>query len=367
MYGYLPHLTHLEMGYNEFESLSSDDFMNLTSLKCLGLDGNKISEIRDDEFIHASGLRNINLSKNRIYRISPGAFANLHNISELDLSYNKLEQLDKIWLEPISGTLQKLSLSGNHVSTSVLKAFLKGVPELRALQLADAGLTDIPEDLFPEKLSTLNLAGNSLVYLLPDAVPATLLELDLSRNSFKGFSEDFLQRIQFVSNVSLNKNPWSCDLCHIVPMLERANVSASLRDVVCHTPYMFEGQNLGSLQLSDLNWCSTSSFTSGANYFLVSSDDKIGIIAASASILLLVLTVVAALGAFCYTRRHAAKYYTHEDKRTAESEAIFENQSALFGDEKELSFKFPMEGGDKKISIATIDEELKKKPLANIT
>lgn len=360
-------MTHLDLGYNEFESLSSDDFCNLTSLIYLGLEGNKIFTLHDEQFVHAVTMKKINLSKNRIYRISPAAFLNLPNISELDLSYNKLEDLDKTCLEPISNTLQKLSLSGNHIPTSVLRTFLKGAPGLRDLQLADAGLTDVPPGLFPERLGVLNLSGNTLSFLLPDSVPEALLELDISRNRFKGLSDDFLQRIEFLTSLNLERNPWACDLCHIVPMLERANTSAALRDVKCQTPYIYEGRSLGALQMTDLNWCTSSSFPDGANFFLTGDDDRIGIIAATASILLLLLTGIAVIGAFCYSRRHAAKYYTHEEKRTAESEAIFENQSALFGDERELSFKFPMDLNEKKISIATIDEEFKKEPIVNGT
>ncbi|KAF5294194.1 hypothetical protein FQR65_LT10905 [Abscondita terminalis] len=366
VYGYLPHLTHLDLGYNELELLLSEDFSNLTNLKYLGLEGNKITTLQDKQFIYARGLRKINLTKNRISVINPTTFTNLKNLTELDLSYNKLEHVDVTILEPISRNLQKLSLSGNHISIGNLKILLKSVPSLRNLQLAEAGLTDVPVDLFPAKLSVLSLSGNFLTFIIPEAIPATLLELDLSRNRFSGLTESFLERIEYVIRLNLDKNPWACNLCHIMPMLERVNVSNVLGDLKCKHPYRLEGRFLGELHTSDLGWCNSPDFSGGANYFLTdNNDDKIGVIAATASILLLLLTGIVMLSAFCYTRRHAAKYYTNEEKRTAETEAIFDNQSALFGDEKELSFKFPMDYSQKKITIATIDEELKKEPIIN--
>ncbi|KAF5274715.1 hypothetical protein FQA39_LY07107 [Lamprigera yunnana] len=366
VYGYLPHLTHLDVGYNELELLVSEDFSNLTNLKYLGLERNKLSSLQNEQFVYASGLRKINLTKNRIFSISPTAFLNLINLTDLDLSHNKLENVDVTILQPISANLQKLSLSGNHIPIIKLKALLKTVPSLRNLQLNQAGLTNIPLDLLPDKLSVLGLSGNFLTFIIPEAIPATLLELDLTKNLFSGLSDGFLQRIEYVIRLSLDRNPWACNLCHIVPMLERVNVSNVLRNLKCKYPYRLEGRLLGELQTTDLNWCNAPEFSGDANYFLTeNNNDKIRIIAATASIVLLLLTGIVMLSAFCYTRRHAAKYYTNEEKRTGETEAIFDNQSALFGDEKELSFKFPMDYSQKKITIATIDEELKKEPIIN--
>ncbi|KAK5646507.1 hypothetical protein RI129_004971 [Pyrocoelia pectoralis] len=366
VYGYLPHLTHLDLGYNELEMLSTQDFSNLTNLKYIGLDGNKISALTADVFIHARGLKKINLTRNRISRINPGAFNNLNNLTELDLCYNKLENVDVTILEPIAENLQKLLLSGNHISMTNLRSLMTSVPQLRNLQLAEAGIYDIPVHVFPETLSVLNLSGNFLTALTSDAIPATLLDLDLSKNRFGGLSDGFLQRVEYIIRLNLDNNPWSCDLCHIVPMLERANVSSILRDVKCKYPYRLEGMLLGELRSSDLNWCSTPEFSGDVNYFLTGNEDgKVGITAATVAILLLLLAGAVGLIVICHGKMHAAIYYTNEEKRTAETEAIFDNQSALFGDEKELSFKFPVDYPQKKIAIATIDEELKKEPIMN--
>lgn len=239
---------------------------------------------------------------------------------------------------------------------------------LRELHLVHMNLATISHNLVPKSVVILSVSGNYISYIPLKSLPDNLIELDLSDNKFRGMDEDTVSRIEMVPRLKLEFNPWSCDLCHIVPLLNRVNKSVTFFNIRCLSPYSMEGEILGNVHRNDLSWCSGPNYSAGEpNYFLTGSEGRIGVIAAGGSVLLLVLVLVIVLAAFLYSRRHAAKYYTHEEKRVPESEAIFETNSPLFGEERELSFKFPLEPPEKKISIATIDEIKKEHAMSNGT
>lgn len=355
----------MDLGDNELTSISSDEFSPLVNLRHMKLDGNQITTISSSVFIKQVELKRLNLARNGITKISHGAFDNLHNLTELDLSYNKLENPENGVLKPVAESLEVLILSGNHLSASALKNMLKNL-EILELRLRNCGLGDIPFRMFPESVEVLDLAQNHISAIATDAVPGNLQQLDISDNRLKGLDQDLLIRLDNVKNLKLDHNPWSCDLCHIVPLLERINRSAVIRNIECHQPYSTKAKKLGVIKRSELTWCTVSK-TSDANYFLLGDDGQIGLIAAGSSVCLLFLTVVGILAVLCYTRRHAAKYYTHEDKLAMEGDSIFDNHSPLFCDERELSFKFPLDSSEKKLSVSTIDEIKKEHAITNGT
>ncbi|KAJ8921107.1 hypothetical protein NQ315_015905 [Exocentrus adspersus] len=366
IYHLLPHLAYLDLGDNHISNLPPEELKDLTRLKHLKLDGNRIVVIPDSTFVHQTVLRRLSLARNHLEKFYPKAFESVNNLTELDLGYNKLDKLG--FLVPVADTLEVLVLSGNRMRVHGLKE-LSSLENLKELRLADCGLVDIRIDIFPKGLSVLDLAKNHLVYLPSELLPIGLTELDLSSNLFRGLDEDLLLLLDNVQVLKLENNSWSCDLCHIVPLLDRVNRSAVFRDIICAGPYTVRNKKLEFIQKNELTWCTASSYTtSDANFFLIGEDGKVGIIAASTSVALLVLTVLAIVGALCYSRRHAARYYTHEDKLAVEGESIFENNhSPLFCD-GELSFKFPLEGAaEKKVSIATIDEIKKEHAITNGT
>lgn len=367
MFHLLPHLNHLDLAGNLIEYVAPHEFRNLANLRLLRLDGNHITSIEAGTFIAQAELKKLNLARNLIRDVDPNAFNYLANLTDLDLGYNRIEYLDEAVFNPISGNLQRLVLSGNRLGTNVLRKVLKGFDVLQELHLADMGLAILPQ-IVPKTLTTLDISSNHLSSLHALSLPFDLQDLNLSRNRFKGLSEDVVQRIEGLKHLRLENNPWSCDLCHIVPLLERANRSRAIRDLKCAFPYTAGGKTLGKFARSDLTWCNTPTYESGdANFFLTSEENGIGLIAAGGSVLLLFLAVVGIVAALCYSRRHAAKYYTHEDKMGGDRDSMFENNSPLFGDDKELCFKFPLGGEEKRISVSTIDEIKREHAIANGT
>lgn len=368
MFHLLPHLTHLDLGSNLIEYIAPHEFRDLANLRVLKLDGNQITTIEAGTFIAQTELKRLNLARNRIRDVDPNAFNYLANLTDLDLAYNKIEFLDDSVFNPVSGNLLRLVLSGNHLTTDVLRRILKGLEVLQEIHLADMGLAILPSQVIPNSVMTLDISSNHLSSLSIGSVPAELQDLNISRNRFKGLTEDVVQKIEGLRHLRLENNPWSCDLCHITPLLERTNRSKPIYDIKCMSPYTAGGKILGKFRHSDLTWCNTPTYESGdANYFLTNEENGIGLIAAGGSVLLLFLTVVGILAVLCYSRRHAAKYYTHEDKLAGERDSIFENNSPLFSDDRELCFKFPLGTEEKRISISTIDEIKKEHAIANGT
>lgn len=368
MFHLLPYLSHLDLGNNLIQYIVPKEFKDLQNLRQLKLDGNHITTVGGSTFSVQTELKKLTLAKNRITFIDSDAFSNLYNLTDLDLGYNKIEYFEENTFEPISATLQKLVLSGNHIRTNILKATLSTLA-IKELHVVECGLADLPSNIFPDSITTLNLACNYLSTLSCIAQLPELHDLDISKNRFRGLNEKTAKRLEIVNRLKLEGNPWACDLCHIVPLLERTNRSAAIRDIKCASPYTAEGKLLSHLQLSDLTWCNTATYESGdANFFFNGEENGIGLIAAGSSVLLLFLSVVGILAILCYSRRHAAKYYTHEEKLAAERDSIFEgNQSPLFGSDKELCFKFPLEPEEKRISISTIDEIKKEHAITNGT
>ena len=240
MYELLSHLTSLDLGDNFLTAISSDEFSPLLNLRQLKLDGNAVSAIKSSTFSNQQELKRLNLARNRITKISRHAFANLHNLTELDLSHNKFEDPENGLLEPVAGTLEVLLLNGNHLSVRTLKRLLNNV-EIRELRLAECGLVEVGEAVFPGTLEVLDLANNYISEMTSEVLPESLKELDISGNRFLGLGNDVMAKLDSVRGLRMERNPWACDLCHIVPLLERANRSAGIRGLQCAQPYSLKG------------------------------------------------------------------------------------------------------------------------------
>lgn len=356
LYRLLSSLTHLDLGDNQFKYITKDEFQDLKKLQVLRLDGNQLPVVLEGTFSREKTpqLQALNLARNRLAKVTTTAFINQTSLMELNLGYNKLSRIETASFLPLADTLKVLDISGNNFAITELKYILQVVVKLKELSIADISLgkSDIPLGLlvYLEHLKFLNLSGNHLMHF-PSQVLAPvpkLNELDLSRNSFQGLDERLLSRLETIPVLHLERNPWTCDHCHISWMLNRVNKSADIWNVVCAMPYSVAGMTLGSLKRSSLEWCH-----SGLDYnedgvagLSLAHESSLGVIAAVAAVGLIVITVTIITVAIFYSRHHAAYYYTHEEKRGPEHDSIFENHAAVFDEN----------GKPKKVSIATIDE-----------
>lgn len=397
IYRLLVDLVYLDLGDNEFKYVSSDEFHSLRKLQVLKLDGNQLPVILDKTFgnvVEGSSRYNqgqidlqvINLSRNRLAKVTVLAFANLTTLRELDLSYNKFDKLETMTFHPLAESLRKFDLSGNPVPMSELKYIIQIVLKLRELSLADMGLTELPLNLFVyhEHLRFLNLSGNHFSQLQPQMfTPVPRLHiLDISRNRFRGLDDKLLLRLEKMQILILKGNPWACDLCHIPPILNRINksvMSVALKDLTCKSPYALAGRTVSSIQRSELRWCTNggAQATSDENTSavgiprsLLPSEAQLGLIAGVGAVILFIITGIAIGTCIIYSRHHTNHYYTREEQRNQEAEAIFENPTAMTDENGSGLYKVPVEVSKmkkKKVSIATIDEITKDPELHVLT
>ncbi|GLH12158.1 Protein slit [Gryllus bimaculatus] len=338
----------------------------------LRLDGNQLPVVLERTFGGQSELQRLTLARNRLAKVTTSAFANLTTLRDLDLGYNKLDRLETATFIPLAESLRRLDLSGNAISLAEVKYVLQVVLKLKDLSLSDMQLTDLPLGLFVyhEHLRFLNLSGNHFTHFpsqLLSPVPK-LQELDLSRNRFRGLDERLLYRFESIRALHLHSNPWACDLCHIIPILNRINKTAV---------NMFK-----TLQRSSLGWCSSSGSgfgyvegggAAGVTTGFLGDDSRLGLIAAGAAVLLLLVTGAALLAGVAYSRHHAAHYYTREEQRAPEQEAIFENPAAILSENGDIKYKIvPMDVSKpppkkKKMSVSTIDGITKDPELHTLT
>lgn len=360
----------------------------MRKLKYLWLDGNHLPVVLEKTFVMQKELQSLNLARNRLAKVTNTAFANASTLKDLDISYNKLIRIEPAVFHPISENLQRLDIGGNNLVLSELKYSLQGLGNLQSLGLADLNLTEIPLSLFNyhEKMKCLNLSGN-LIDSFPTDFGLHLKELDLSRNRFNGADErtmDFWERIE---SIHLQDNPWSCDLCNIVPLLARVNKSSIgfyIRSLQCASPTKLRSKQLQSLRESDLMSChdlelleanEQSVFTN----FYRDYGHVILITGTSLSVLVILFGSIAIVRVCCFSRT-PQNYYIDEEKlgekrvratQSTQDTILVENATAtaIFGQNGEISFKFPLELSEKKrVEISTIDDikkETRLTPLPN--
>lgn len=192
-------LKHLDLGFNEIETIGDFTFANLT-LKKLELSGNKLVSINRSIFTGLSELQYLDLSKNVIQTIENGAFSGLIELLSLLLHENKLKVLDDHVFDGPKA-LRTISLYANQID-NIGNSFC-ALNHLFSLDLQNNTISDI--DLvkiskFPELVhlnlrnttfdsEKLNISSEELSFLSP------LESLDLSNNNITNAAKHQIERI----------------------------------------------------------------------------------------------------------------------------------------------------------------------------
>lgn len=251
LFNMIPKLNELNLGSNQFKHF--DNELNaMRNLRNLILDHNQIHEIsnrlfsfhhkslehlgefwRADDvlknicvFWHGpSSFSSLDLSRNGLIRISDKAFHNLINLTHLDISYNKFTTDDFHSVKKLK-TLKALNISGNvNLDLSQTSEVFTSLTNLQQLSIADIVSTPVDFFSYVSQLTSLNISGanlrnDSLLILNP---LTKLVELDLSRNAIKGFSDELADKLVDIGNVILEKNPIICDVCKMEALHNRVN------------------------------------------------------------------------------------------------------------------------------------------------
>ncbi|RZC34762.1 LRR 8 and/or Shisa domain containing protein, partial [Asbolus verrucosus] len=351
IYHLLPYLSHLDLGNNQMQFIASDEFRDLRRLHSLKLDGNQLPVVLEKTFVRQQELKYLCLARNRLAKITNTAFLNLTSLTDLDIGYNKLDRMEMVALQHVADTLQRLVISGNAFGVNVIKNILQTVHNVHDLEIAKMKLRSIPKGFIPDRIRKLNISRNNLTEISVESLPKQLLELDLSYNKLTELDERLIFRLEDMRHVSLTGNVWSCTVCHLGTALLRVNRSSLFRNLTCASPRYLRGRSFSSLRLEELTGCKN---LEDDDEDASLSDNKLSLAVGITS--LIVFLIVCIIFVVCSCMRRRARNSMQEQKRLAERrENSLDNPTAIFA-KGEISFKFPLDLTERKVSVSTIDE-----------
>ncbi|XP_075706047.1 transforming growth factor beta activator LRRC32 [Rhinoderma darwinii] len=264
-------LTHLDLSYNNIQSITEDIFTTMPMLKFVNLSRNCIQSFSFGDIVQLNSLEELDLSENSIQNMSLGAgslpslqvlhiqnnqlqvvesrtFQHLPSITTINLQNNNVDlcgmNLETAKQNPGTHvcplfynipTLQYLNLRQNMLETLPQYAFygtpltfldismnlgltikpnaIKGLESsLEALHIEENSLVQLNVDLpLLVQLRYLNLSGNQLTWLPSWNKNCRLETLDLSNNSFSNLKNSNIPALEnTLKTLSLYGNPLSC-------------------------------------------------------------------------------------------------------------------------------------------------------------
>ncbi|XP_013783795.1 chondroadherin-like isoform X2 [Limulus polyphemus] len=321
IYQQLPNLVELDLRDNFFNYFAPEEFRHLKKLRMLYLDGNNLNVIVDMAF-SGQVFDYLGLSRNEIVSFDVCAFCN-SSIKTLNISNNQFSALMIDTLKPIIFTLQTLDIGFNRISMENIMEVLKPLHHLRGISLGGLELSALPLDIFVSNrdLRYLDLSRNNFVSFNFEVLrPVSKLEiLDLSGNWFKGMKKEelsHLARFHYLKRVVLHSNPWTCERCHILPLIQWMTDAASKAKVCkndhgcihCKRPGSLVGRDISTLHSREIPPCGGPF----SQFRILTAGSRLGIIVATAVFIIFLLVGVIYVVLY---RRQRAVYYTHEEER----------------------------------------------------
>ncbi|KAE8807772.1 putative LRR receptor-like serine/threonine-protein kinase [Hordeum vulgare] len=215
IFGKLPNLENLNLGYNMLESSESQRWeslyglTNCSNLYALTLDNNQLQGAIPDLIGKLSTkLTRLHMNGNNLSGIVPLSLANRSSIIDLDLSNNSLTGKIEGWLASLIN-LQYLDLHGNNFAGSIPPSF-GNLSELTILSLAQNEFEGhIPPTLGKlSQLSRLDLSYNNLQGDIPPEIGnlKQLISLYLSSSRLSGKIPDDLGKCQGLITIQMDHN-----------------------------------------------------------------------------------------------------------------------------------------------------------------
>lgn len=333
--------------------LEADEFIDLHRLHSLKLDGNQLPVVLENTFVHQTQMTYLNVARNRLAKITNTSFRNLTSLQELDISYNKLDKLEPLAMQHVASTLQKFSMSGNHFDLLVIRDVLQTLYQVNELHIAKMGIKELPEHFLPDKILKLNISSNNLTELTIDMFPKKLKELDISFNRLKGLSDRVLAKLGTLQSVNLSHNPWSCDLCHITPILSRINRTNLFKNSTCDFPKYLKGSSLTNLRLTDLTSCENHESDSENKQSVLGTNISTLLVGVLCFLVLLSFSVIYVVYS-CMRRR--TLNLREMEKRERERDMVSLSDPVAVFSKDNITFKFPLDLTENKVSVCTIDD-----------
>jgi Leucine-rich repeat (LRR) protein len=206
----------LDIAYNNISDLTAASFANkgMNQLTSLFIYNNAISNIDSEAFRSLPNLKSLFMGLNKLTYIHRDTFAHNTKLEELDLHGNNIRTGDE-WPFHNLVSLCVLNLADCNLTNIPKGAFQKTV-NLISLDVSSNKLTYIDDHLFGslKSLKFLNLSANLLksVDFLLVISTTTLHEIDLYlyNNRLDIVSDEVLQRMGHLKNLSIHENSFLC-------------------------------------------------------------------------------------------------------------------------------------------------------------
>ncbi|KAM9861405.1 PH domain leucine-rich repeat-containing protein phosphatase 2 [Aulostomus maculatus] len=205
------------------------DLLDHVPLEALDLQHNKLAELPETLFYKALNLKYLNVSANALESIPPSSpseeslstlqelYLTRNNLNEncgallvghqnlrvLHIAYNQLVSFPASKLSKLE-LLEELNLSGNKLKT--IPSTVSSCKKLHTLIAHSNHITVFPEILSLPEIKLVDLSCNELTEIqLPDSLPATLQELDLTANNSLMLEHKTLNLFSHITTLKLDQ------------------------------------------------------------------------------------------------------------------------------------------------------------------
>ncbi|XP_006780177.1 PH domain leucine-rich repeat-containing protein phosphatase 2-like [Neolamprologus brichardi] len=220
-------LRKLLTGYNRLQRVP--ELLDHVPLEALDLQHNMLAELPESLFLKALNLKYLNMSANALESIPPSSqseeslstlqelYLTGNNLSEncgallighqnlriLHIAYNQLLSFPASKLSKLE-LLEELNLSGNNLKT--IPSTVSSCKRLHTLIAHSNHISVFPEILNLPEIKLVDLSCNELTEIqLPDSLPATLQELDLTGNSSLMLEHKTLNLFSHITTLKLDQ------------------------------------------------------------------------------------------------------------------------------------------------------------------
>lgn len=208
---------HLDLSYNNMDTLPNALFCPFVHLKLLNLSHNNLPDVSSFGIVHTAGLpclhtvTHMDLSHNHLDAMPESVgLATLKNLRVLNLSSNVISEIGDLAFQTLNN-IEVVDLSNNRIRKLPDK-MIRTCIEIRELHLGNNLLTTLPVAFFGglSKLVVVDLSGNQLTsaIFIQDFMidQIRLVVLDLSRNQFRTIPNDIFVSLYSLQILSLENN-----------------------------------------------------------------------------------------------------------------------------------------------------------------
>ncbi|XP_068613253.1 PH domain leucine-rich repeat-containing protein phosphatase 2 [Brachionichthys hirsutus] len=198
-------LEALDLQHNKLDELSESLFYKALNLKYLNLSANTLENIppssQSEESL--STLQELYLTRNNLNENCGAVLVGHQNLRVLHIAYNNLLSFPASKLSKLE-QLEELNLSGNKLKT--IPSTVSSCKRLHTLVAHSNHIAVFPEILNLPEIKLVDLSCNELTEIqLPDSLPATLQELDLTGNSSLMLEHKTLNLFSHITTLKLDQ------------------------------------------------------------------------------------------------------------------------------------------------------------------